>query len=158
MRLRAAYSFFRRRTSAELAPLGMSADQFVLLTVLAQDGPATQQELVRRCPSDTTTLGAMVALLETKKLVKRQAHAADGRAWVVSLTRAGRARQKQLWDGTEDLRAELTGLFRPDEAHLLLQLLDRIIGALEPPTSRSRKTAALAKGFRKLIRPKTRER
>jgi DNA-binding MarR family transcriptional regulator len=139
MRLRAAYSFFRRRSSAELAPLRSSSDQFVLLTVLAVGGPATQQELVRRCHSDTNTLGAMLALLETKGLVRRKANTADGRAWIVSLTKAGKALQEELWNQSEGLRAELAALFDPNEITVLLSLLDRVIEAMRPERRLSRK-------------------
>jgi DNA-binding MarR family transcriptional regulator len=139
MHLRAAYSFFRRRTSAELAPLGLSSDQFVLLTVLAQEGPATQQELVRRCHSDTATLGSMLGLLAAKGLVRREAHARDGRAWLVSLTHSGRALQKKSWNHSENLRAELAALFSPPETVVFLELLERVVESLRPPSKRARK-------------------
>lgn len=155
MRLRGAYSFFRRRANLALAPLGMSSDQFVLLAVLAKNGPATQQELVRRCHSDATTLGAMLVLLETKGLVKRKAHARDGRSWIVSLSKAGEALQKDLWNCGDSVRAELEVLFSPGEKRLLLELLDRIIEAMRPQRRRTQKPAHSRNGqLRKRIAQK----
>lgn len=141
MRLRGAYSFLRRRTSAALASAGLSADQFVILTVLERNGPATQQELVARCSSDTNTVGAMLALLETRDLLTRTAHSADGRAWMVSLTRAGKALQKKAWNQSETLRGELADLFSPEETRILLKLLDRITDAMRPHSKRPNKPA-----------------
>jgi hypothetical protein len=46
MRLRAAHAHLRRRSNLAFAPFGISTDQYVVLTVLAHDGAATQQELV----------------------------------------------------------------------------------------------------------------
>jgi DNA-binding MarR family transcriptional regulator len=137
MRLRATYSFLRRKTSAELGPFGMSSDQFVLLTVLAREGPATQQELVHRCHSDTTTLGTMLVLLESKGLVKREAHSDDRRARLVTITGAGKRLQSRLWQETGELRAELAGLFSPDELGVLLGYLDRVVEAMRPERKRA---------------------
>jgi len=141
MRLRGACSFLRRRTSAALASAGMSADQFVMLTVLERQGPATQQDLVSRCNSDTNTVGAMLALLETRDLVVRTAHSADGRAWMVSLTRAGKALQKKAWNQSETLRGELADLFSPEETGVLLNLLDRITETMRPRSKGPNKPA-----------------
>src|SRR3974390_1206200 len=89
MHLRAAYAHLRRRSNLAFSSYGMTADQYVLLSVLAQEGEATQQELVRRCYSDTATIGTIVSLLETKGLVTRTPHPRDGRARSVRLTRPG---------------------------------------------------------------------
>jgi DNA-binding MarR family transcriptional regulator len=138
MRLRAAYAFFRRRSGAALAPVGISSDQFVLLTVLAHNGPATQQQLVEKCYSDTVTLGSMLALLEKRGLIRRKAHAKDGRAWMVSLTAAGSDLQKESWNQSESIRTSLAKLYSPEEAAILFQLLDRAIETMKPRRKRAR--------------------
>ena len=51
--LRGAQAYLRRRTNLALDPFGITADQYVLLSVLAEQVEATQQELVRACFSDT---------------------------------------------------------------------------------------------------------
>src|SRR6476659_467645 len=90
MRMRAAYAHLRRSTNLALSSFGMTSDQFVLLTVLAEAGEATQQDLVRRCYSDTATIGTMVSLLERKRLLTRAPHPHDRRARAVKLTVSGR--------------------------------------------------------------------
>jgi DNA-binding MarR family transcriptional regulator len=133
MHLRAAYAHLRRSTNSAFSQFGMTADQYVLLRVLAERGQATQQELVRRCYSDTATIGAMLALLEEKGLVSRAPHPEDGRALSVGLTRPGHLLEAEMTGSSASLRVGLVGLFKPDEARTLIGLLDRLAGALRPP-------------------------
>jgi DNA-binding MarR family transcriptional regulator len=144
MRLRAAHAHLRRRSNLVFAPFGMTTDQFVLLSVLAQEDEATQQELVRRCSSDTATIGTMVSLLEAKGLLTRTPHPRDRRALSVKLTRSGRRRAEEMRRSSAGLRAELAALFDTHELHLLLGCLDRVTEAMSPPgrpkaASRTRK-------------------
>jgi DNA-binding MarR family transcriptional regulator len=136
MQLRAAHAHLRRRSNAVFAPFGMTTDQYVLLTVLAQQGEATQQELVRRCFSDTATIGTMVSLLEAKGLVARTPHPRDGRALSVKLTRSGRRLAAEMRKCSAGLRIALAGLFDEREMTQLIQFLGRIAGALRPPARR----------------------
>ena len=145
MQLRAAYAHLRRRTNALFEPFGMTSDQYVLLTVLAQQGEATQQALVRHCASDTATIGAMVSLLETKGLVTRTPHPQDGRARSVQLTPAGRALAEKMRRRSSRLRTSLVALFEDRELRTLTACLARLAGALRPP---GRKTAAARSGRR----------
>ena len=95
--LRAAYLALHRRTNACFAPDGVTADQFVLLSALADADAVTQQDLVRRLSSDPNTVRAMLLLLEARGLVARESHPADGRARCVRLTVKGRQVFEQLW-------------------------------------------------------------
>ena len=72
MKLRAAYWTMHRRADAQLARLGVTADQFVLLSILAEGEGITQQQLVRRASSDPNTVRAMLVLLERRGLVSRR--------------------------------------------------------------------------------------
>src|SRR5437016_6534484 len=94
--LRAAYLALHRETNACFATDGVTADQFVLLSALADADAATQQELVRRVGSDPNTVRAILLLLERRGLVARERHPADGRARCVTLTVTGRQVFKKL--------------------------------------------------------------
>ena len=83
MALRSAYLALHRRTEKQFAPLGVTADQFVLLATLARCHALAQRELARRMPSDPSTVRAMLVLLEKQGLVKRTAHPTDARAKTV---------------------------------------------------------------------------
>jgi DNA-binding MarR family transcriptional regulator len=130
MALRAAYWAMHRQADSCLQPLGVTANQFVLLALLAEQDGVTQRELVRRAASDPNTVGAMLSNLEGKGLVARQRHPTDGRARCVTLTAQGRQMYKRLWSQSETFRSRLTAALRPGEPETLLGLLDRISKAM----------------------------
>ncbi|MGE5611867.1 MAG: MarR family winged helix-turn-helix transcriptional regulator [Bacillota bacterium] len=126
MSLRAAYLAMHRASNAPLAGEGVTADQFVALAVLAQEDGITQQALVRRTSSDPNTIRAMLVLLERRGLVARKRHPSDGRARSVVLTEKGRRTYAKLRTKSQAVRERLVGLFRPDEARMLIEFLGRI--------------------------------
>ena len=131
--LRAAYLALHRRSDASFAPLGVTADQFVLLATLARGGEAlTQRELARRMPSDPSTVRAMLVLLERQGLVRREPHPTDARARTVALTASGSRKFRQLWAAGEPIRTEMLAALEPGEAETLVRLLARVAGALGP--------------------------
>jgi len=138
MRLRVAYLAVHRRTNAVLAPLGLTADQFVVLTALALSEGVTQQELVSRTGSDANTMSAMLARLEAKGLIRRRQHVEDGRARSVSLTRSGRQVQRALWKKTASLRAELQAALPRDMMDSLVDGLNQVALAMNLPGSAHR--------------------
>jgi DNA-binding MarR family transcriptional regulator len=79
---------------AVLKPLGLTHVQFVLLaslTWLTTDGSVTQRELAAHAATDPMMTSQVVRILETNGWIKREAHASDGRAWALKVTRAGAA-------------------------------------------------------------------
>ncbi len=149
MGLRAAYWAMHRQTDASVARCGVTADQFVLLALLAGQDGITQQELVRRASSDANTIRAMLVRLEGRGLVARGRHPTDGRARNVMLTRKGRQVHEKLWSRSESLRRRLLAAFRPAEAETLVEFLSRISevmaqneGRRDRPRSRAKAATA----------------
>jgi DNA-binding MarR family transcriptional regulator len=134
--LRAAYLGMHRLCDAHFARHGVTADQFVVLAALAEQGEVTQQDLVRRVFSDPSTLRAMLVLLEGRGLVKRERHLADGRARSVSLTARGQRLFEKLWAASEPIRQQLLAGFEPDEIETLVSLLHRVIANVSEPKGR----------------------
>ena len=130
MRLRGAYLTFHRRANAHFEPFGLTADQFVILTLLAEEEGLTQREIVARASSDPNTIGEMLTRLEKKKLLCREPHPKDGRARCVFLTPKGRKLQRQLWDSWETRLQKVDEAFRPEELEALNSLLRRIPDAV----------------------------
>jgi DNA-binding MarR family transcriptional regulator len=130
MRLRGAYLTFHRMANAHFEPFGVTADQFVVLTLLAEKEGVTQREVVERAFSDPNTIGEILARLEKKKLIQRQRHPQDGRARCAYLTAKGRKKQRQLWDSWEGHLADVDNAFRPEELAVLKSLLGRIPDAV----------------------------
>lgn len=142
MGLRAAYWAMHRQTEAALAKCGVTADQFVLLALLAEQDGITQQELVRRASSDANTIRAMLLRLESRGFVAREQHPTDGRARRVILTRKGKRIYEQLWTRSEPLRQRMLAAFEPEEAEAFVDFLARIPEVTAP--TKDRRPAASA--------------
>jgi DNA-binding MarR family transcriptional regulator len=107
MRLRAAYLAMHRTFQEHFAPHGLTADQFVVLSLLAEEDGIIQKELVRRTYSDPNTVTAILRLLEKKRLVRRVRPDHDGRARCVYLTPAGRLLRDKLARSSAELHRRL---------------------------------------------------
>jgi DNA-binding MarR family transcriptional regulator len=125
--LRAAYLGMHRLSDAHFSKRGVTADQFVLLAALAEQGKVTQQDVVRRAASDPSTVRAMLVLLEGRGLVVREQHPADRRARCVSLTNKGQRMFDKLWETSEPIRQQLLVGFASHEIEALLAFLRRVI-------------------------------
>ena len=72
------------------AGIDVSAEEISILTVLAHlDCPEQMKPLAEKLGRDATTLSRQVTGLERQKLVKRAPCPEDGRATVVTVTKAG---------------------------------------------------------------------
>lgn len=142
MALRRAYFTLHRQSDACLAPLGMTANQFVILSLLAERDGVTQSDLAGRAASDANTLRALLVVLERKGLIERRHDARDARARCVTISARGRRMYASLWSRSDALRKRLQSVLRPDEAEQLLSLLSRITSALEPPSHGTRAVPA----------------
>lgn len=95
MWLRKAYLSFHRRANSRVLKHGVTADQFVVLSVLVREEGITQVTIVQRTESDPNTVAAILGLMERRGLVRREAHAQDRRARCVFLTAEGRRVHKR---------------------------------------------------------------
>ncbi len=135
LHLRQAYLAMHRRAQAHFAQFGVTADQYVLLCLLADNGPMTQVALGEKAGSDANTITAMLGRLETKKLVLRKSHPEDGRARLVSLSRSGARFQKKLVASVEDLYARLDAAVPPRSRASFCHQLDDITRAMSADTA-----------------------
>ena len=134
IRLRRAYQSLHRRANAELRrQFDVTADQFVVLSLLAERDGVSQQEICSRCYSDPSTLGALVRLMEGRGWVRRETDPRDGRARQVHLTEAGRKLQQQLWAAADNSfhRALWAVPHNAEEERMLFDVLDRVVEAME---------------------------
>jgi len=132
--LRAAYWALRRQTNQALVAHGVTSDQFVLLSRLADEDAITQQELARRTSSDANTIRPMLILLEKRGLITRQPHPSDGRARCVVLTAEGRRRFRAMFKDTEQCRGQLLAAVSYGDVKGLLKNLKEIAQVLQNPT------------------------
>jgi len=139
MALRRAYLAMHRRTDAALARHGVTADQFVLMSALADGHAVTQRELAARTASDPNTVRAMLLLLEKRGLVARTPHPSDGRARTVALTPAGKKAYRSLWTASETVRELLTGGVEPHTLEAVTEMLEQLTLALALPSATARR-------------------
>ena len=132
MGLRAAYGSMHRQTNAALARHGATAEQFVLLALLAEQDGITQRELCRRATSDPNTVRAILVLLADRRLVARRPHPTDGRARCVTLTRKGRQTYAKLSAELKPLQERLRAALPPANARSLVASLGRLAEAMSP--------------------------
>jgi len=143
MALRAAYLAMHRRTDAALVRHGVTADQFVVLSLLAAQDGVMQQELVRRASSDPNTLRAIVVLLEGQGQVIRKPHPTDGRARTVWLTANGKRIYQRLLADSEPIREILAQTFDPLAAQNLIGFLRQITGAMTADPNSNHKNISI---------------
>ncbi len=122
MSLRAAYWTMHREADTFLKAHGVTANQFVLLSILAEHTGLTQQELVRLASSDANTVRAMLVLLERAGLLSRLPHPHDRRAYRVALTKKGRATHRLLKTKSRSFHKRLLAAVGPGVTHFLDQL------------------------------------
>ena len=137
MQLRGAYLLMHRRFNAVFEPLSLTSDQFVLLSLLRDAGECTQRELATRSYADVNTLGAMLHLLEKRKLVRRVPHSTDRRAKSVSLTPKGEQLRAKCEKASLPLLAALDACFRPRQPadSTLVQVIQAMTPEAPPPVS-----------------------
>lgn len=132
MALRGAYLYLHRSAEELFSSLETTADQFVILNLLAEQEGLTQAALVKASFSDPNTIRAILVPLERRGLVKRRPHPTDGRARCVFLTHAGRTLQARLESQADAFHRRLAKSVRVEDRAALLESLGRIAETMTP--------------------------
>ena len=114
------------------AGIDMSAEEISILTVLAHlDGPERMKALSEKLGRDATTVSRQVASLEEAGLVERSPCPDDGRATVVTITKAGSKLVEQTIPLTLALRGRAMKGISKAEAKTLVNALSRMLNNLK---------------------------
>lgn len=116
----------RARFEENLAPLGLRAKHFGVLTLL-QNGPRSQVEIGRDLLVDRTTMVALVDELVQRGLVERGRHPQDRRAHAVTLTEQGREMLPQAAAIAHQTERDCLAALDADEQKQLRALLARLM-------------------------------
>jgi DNA-binding MarR family transcriptional regulator len=149
MWLRKSYLSFHRRANSRMLQHGITADQFVLLSVVAREEGITQIGIVERTASDPNTVAAILRLLERGGLVRREAHAADRRARCVFLTPEGKQVQRRASRESQPLLATLWDCMPGASQAQIVRFLKRVHAAFSAPAAgngQARRRSVQAKG------------
>lgn len=116
----------REAYDARFAELGLNLTQASLLVFLHESGPLRQTQIARRLGQGRAAAGATIDLLERRGLVERHADPDDRRAWLVSVTTAGKELVGPINEIDRVLRAELRLDISRSERQQLAKLLLRL--------------------------------
>jgi DNA-binding MarR family transcriptional regulator len=103
--LRQAARHVTRLYDDALAPVGLSLNQFSILSKLSRLGPHSLQDLAALLVMDRSTLGHLLRPLERRGALTLGTAAADKRQRVIALTASGHALMaaaRPLWQQAED--------------------------------------------------------
>jgi DNA-binding MarR family transcriptional regulator len=112
--------------NARFAPLGLNLTQASLLVFLHESGPLRQTHIAQRLGQGRAATGATVDGLENRGLVERQPDLDDRRAWLVTITPAGKDLVEPINEIDRVLRAELRFDITREERQQLAKLLLRL--------------------------------
>jgi DNA-binding MarR family transcriptional regulator len=129
MRRAQAASFRHLERSA--GALGLSPGQFSLLAAIEANAGLNQRRLAELFGLDKSTLSPAVDALARRSLVQRARDHADGRAWSLTLTPAGRQALARMRAKVEAQERVIAGALAPGERRRLMAVLRRIEAALD---------------------------
>jgi|SRR5215218_3187630 DNA-binding MarR family transcriptional regulator len=117
-----------------LEPQGLTVKHFGVMTFLRDEtgakregGPLSQQAIGELLRIDRTTMVALIDDLEQAGYVKRERNPADRRAYVITLTAAGKKAQARAEEAVDAHAIEFFGRLTEEERQELHRLLERLI-------------------------------
>ena len=108
---------------------GLTAAQWRVMAAVAEQPGTTAQMVVEITPMDKVTVSRAVAALCEMELLQRQASKTDGRLALLSLTKAGRNINRQIYPRALDYAEQLQQGLTPDERDLYLKLTVKLINS-----------------------------
>ncbi|HYO72221.1 MAG TPA: MarR family winged helix-turn-helix transcriptional regulator [Archangium sp.] len=115
---------------------GLKMHEWRVITVLAQDGELTQQEIVGRTKMDKVTVSRAAQVLERRRLLRRVTNTEDGRSLRLSLTTEGQKLYGRVVPTVLKLEAEVLQGLGEREIAELKDVLRRLETAAERVLSR----------------------
>ena len=114
------------RVRRAMRPLGLGAQQFLVLEQLQVLGQTSQAELADALAIDPSNLAAIAADLADRDLVARARHDVDRRRYVLRLSRAGEQLLRRTEGAIAAAEADLLAPLDPEQRDQLYTLLRRL--------------------------------
>lgn len=124
--LRRAYYSMRRRLTDELAPLGLTAEQYSVIYVLEERESLPQQAIAERLFSDPNTVVGILRRLEEAGWITRAPDPGDRRVQLVRLTPRGRRRRRRALEIAQVIKDRATEGVSQADMRVLRRVLGRI--------------------------------
>jgi DNA-binding MarR family transcriptional regulator len=119
------------RVRRAIRPLGLGAQQFLVLEQLQMLGEASQAELADALGIDRSNLAAIAAELADRGLVERTRHEVDRRRYVLRLGRAGERLLRRARGAIAAAENDLLGTLGDQEREQLYALLRRLADGVD---------------------------
>ncbi|MDI7774025.1 MarR family winged helix-turn-helix transcriptional regulator [Asticcacaulis sp. EMRT-3] len=105
---------------------GLKIPEWRLIFVLHEDGPTTQQALVKRSGMDKVTISRAAQGLAKRRLITRAPHEHDGRSHHLILTAEGERLYADVAPAAAEHERIMLADFTPDEVAQFKKLLRRV--------------------------------
>jgi DNA-binding MarR family transcriptional regulator len=122
-----AHHLLHVRSNAVIASDRLTIKHFGCLTVIADEGPLSQQLLSARMLVDRTTMVAIVDELEQAGFVERRRNPDDRRAYALEATKPGRAWLAEKRDALRAAQDEVLSVLSAAERRALVRSLQRLL-------------------------------
>jgi DNA-binding MarR family transcriptional regulator len=109
----------------------ITSPQFAVLNALLLEPSIDQRTLGDRVALDRSTVAEIVARLTSRRLVRWNRNATDGRRKTIQLTRTGERTLQEIIPRTHRMTHRLVSALQPAEQAELLRLLTRVVQAHE---------------------------
>jgi DNA-binding MarR family transcriptional regulator len=119
------------RVRRAIRPLGLGAQQFVVLQQLQVLGETSQAELADAVGIDRSNLASIASALCDRDLVERARHATDRRRYVLKLSAPGEQLLRRADRSIADAEEDLLGSLDMQEREQLRALLRRLADGVE---------------------------
>ncbi|MEU6162776.1 MarR family winged helix-turn-helix transcriptional regulator [Streptomyces tanashiensis] len=110
---------------AVLRAYGLTMTQYTVLLALAREGGMSGAQLARSCGVTQQSMSSVLANMEAKDLILREASPVHAKVQIATLTEAGRALLDRAYQEVIILERALTEAFTPAEHAALCSLLER---------------------------------
>jgi DNA-binding MarR family transcriptional regulator len=123
-----------------LRPVGLTADELPVYSMLASDTPVTPSELSRWMAAPATTVSSVVKRLEARGHAVREPHPQDRRSYRIVLTPAGRRTHQSAIELFLPVSTEVERRLGPERTTVneALLLLRETIDAIREPSDTTR--------------------
>jgi DNA-binding MarR family transcriptional regulator len=119
------------RVRRTLRPLGLGAQQFLVLKQLQALGETSQAELADALGIDRSNLAAIAAELSDRDLVARTRDEGDRRRYVLRLSQAGKRLLRRTDGAVAAAEDDLLAPLDPEQREQLYRLLRRLADGVE---------------------------
>ena len=130
-RLKTIQNRFRQKMDAALRAMGISAPQYAVLSLAAQQPGISGAELARRAFVTAQSMQGIVANLERGGLLVRAPDPAHGRILKAEVSEAGQAKLREAHQRVIALERQLLRGVSADEARAFGRMLDRCAANLD---------------------------